>query len=140
MAYRITLSPAQNEELRDRLRKEKKVKIHRRLKCIEYKSKGASHQDIASVTGVCIETVSHWIALFLDSGFEGLCGLRYEGRRFSRLEPVKDEIKKQVESGNVPTVLALSDWIMKTHGITIQESGLFKFLKKNFLLPAKRPA
>ena len=140
MAYRITLSPAQNEELRDRLRKEKKVKIHRRLKCIEYKSKGASHQDIASVTGVCIETVSHWIALFLDSGFEGLCGLRYEGRRFFRLEPVKDEIKKQVESGNVPTVLALSDWIMKTHGITIQESGLFKFLKKNFLVLTKRPA
>jgi len=140
MAYRITLSPAQNEELRDRLRKEKKVKIHRRLKCIEYKSKGASHQDIASVTGVCIETVSHWIALFHEKGFEGLCGLKYEGRRFSVLEPVKDAIKKQVESGNVPTVLALSDWIMKTHGITIQESGLFKFLKKNFLLPAKRPA
>lgn len=140
MAYRITLSPARHEELRRRLRAAKKVKIHRRLKCIEYKSKGASHRDIASVTGVCIETVSHWLALFHDSGFDGLCGLKYEGRRFSVLEPVKDEIKKQVESGNAPTVLALSDWIRKSHGITIQESGLFKFLKKNFLLPIKRPA
>jgi len=140
MACKITLSSAQHEELRQRLRGAKKVKIHRRLKCIEYKSKGASHQDVASVTGVCIETVSHWIALFHAEGFDGLCGFKYEGRRFSRLEPVKNEIRKQVESGNVPTVLALSDWISKKHGIVIQESGLFKFLKKNSLALTRKPA
>jgi len=134
------LSPAQQEELSERLKKEKSVKIHRRLKFIRYKAKGLSHRDIAPVLDVCNDTLTDWLSLFLDSGFEGLCGLRYEGRRFSRLEPVKDAIKKQVESGNVPTVLALSDWIMKTHGITIQESGLFKFLKKNFLVLTKRPA
>ena len=140
MAYRITLSPAQQQELRALLRKERSVKIHRRLKCIEYKNKGALHRDIASVTGVSIETVSHWIVLFHEKGFGGLCSLRYEGRRFSRLEPLKDEIRKQVESGHAPTVLALSGWIAKTHGISIQESGLFKFLKKNSLVPIKRPA
>ena len=91
------LLPAQQEELRERLRKEKRVKIHRRLKFIENKSKGLSHWDIAPALGVCNDTLTDWLRLFTDSGFEGLCGLKYEGRRFSRLEPVKDEIKKQVE-------------------------------------------
>lgn len=140
MAYRITLSPAQQQELRALLKREKRVKIYRRLKCIEYKNRGASHEDIASVTGVCIETVSHWIGLFHEKGFEGLCGLRYEGRRLSRLEPVKEAIRKQVERGEVPTVLALADWLHKKHHIVIQESGLFKFLKKNSLVLTKRPA
>jgi len=43
MAYKITLSPAQQQELRERLKKEKQVKIHRRLKCVEYKSKGMDY-------------------------------------------------------------------------------------------------
>jgi len=140
MAYRITLSIAMQQELRDRLKTERQVKIHRRLKCVEHKSKGMAHQDIAAAAGVCVETVSHWIRLFHERGFEGLCSLRYEGRRLSRLEPVKEDIRRHVGSGKAETVLALAAWIKKTHSIAIQESGLFKFLKKNSIALTKRAA
>ncbi len=134
------LSPARQQELRVLLKKEKSVKVHRRLRFIEYKSKGAANGDAAAALGVCIDTLTDWARLFLESGFDGLCGLRYEGRRLSRLEPVKEEIKKQVESGKAATLLVLADWLQKNHRIIIQESGLFKFLKKNSLVLIRRPA
>lgn len=140
MAYKITLSSAQQQELRVLLKKERSVKIHRRLRFIEYKSKGASNGDIAAALGVCIDTLTDWAGLFLESGFRGLCRLKYEGRRLSRLEPVKGEIRKRVESGKAATLSALADWLRNNHRIAIQESGLFKFLKKNSLALTKRPA
>lgn len=139
MAYKITLSPAQQQELRALLKKERGVKIHRRLRFIEYKSKGASNGDIAAALGVCIDTLTDWAGLFLESGFEGLCSLRYEGRRLSKLEPVKGEIRKRVESGKAATLAALADWLRSHHHIVIQESGLFKFLKKNSFALTRKP-
>lgn len=94
MAYKITLSAKEAEELRERIKKEKQVKIHRRLKCIEYKSKGATSLDIANILGVTNDTITDWVKLFTNKGFNGLCKLNYEGRRMSKLEPIKDEIVK----------------------------------------------
>jgi transposase len=140
MFYTIQLSPAQEEELLERKKKEKKVKIHRRLQCIELKNKGAKGRDVASVIGVAEETISHWLKLFTEEGFDGLCSLKYEGRRPSKLDPYKEELKKYVKDGNITKLSQLQAYVQESYGFFVEHSWLSRYCKKNSIVLTRKPA
>jgi transposase len=138
MAYGIDLSEKGMEELRERKRKERDGKILRRLMCIEMKYKGMKNNEIAEYCGVCIDTITDWLFLYKEGSFEGLCSLKYEGRRISKLEKYSVEIRKKIEEEDMPCLKGLKQWIFEAYGVETCVSNLFYFCKKNSIFPTRR--
>jgi len=138
MAYQITLTFEEKKELFTRIKTEKRVKIHRRLKSIEYKIRGINNQDIATALDVRPETITQWLSLFANEGFKGLCHLKYEGRRPGKLAPHKEAIKAYIKEKAPSTLAQLNDWLKSTYGLTMDETWLSRYCKKNSLFPVKK--
>ena len=105
---------------------------------MEYKTKGITNQDIATALDVRPETITQWLRLFLSEGFEGLCHLKYEGRRPSSLDPYKEAIKTYIREKAPATLAEISQWLEKSYGIRLEETWLSRYCKKNSLFPTKR--
>ena len=103
MTQEINLEEAQQIELKERLKNERDNKIWRRLKCIDLKQEGYKHKDIAKILDVTIDTITDWLFLFNEGGFDELCKLNYESRRISMLEKYKEEIEKKIDKENIST-------------------------------------
>jgi transposase len=140
MKYKIKLSPALLQELTKRLKGEKGKKIYKRLQCIRMKHYGSGNQDISHLLGINHNTATEWAKLFLGKGFCGLCSLRYEGRRKSKLDPHREAIKSYIEEKMPSTLAELNGWLEKKYGFKMEETWLSRYCKKNSLFPAKKHA
>jgi transposase len=139
MTQKIKLEELQEKELKERLKSERDAKIWRRLKCIDLKQKGHKHKEIAEFLDVTIDTITDWLFLFNEGGFEDLCKLNYDGRRVSVLEEHKSSIEEKIDKENVPTIKSLQDWLKKELGIEIEHSWFSRWLKKNQIFVQKDP-
>ncbi len=137
MTQEIKLNKAQELELKKRLKNERDSKIWRRLKCINLKQKGLKHKEIAEILDVTIDTITDWLLIFSEGGFNRLCKLNYEGRRASILERHKASIEEKIDKDIPPTVKYLQHWLKKDFGVEIEHSWLSRWLKKNKLLIQK---
>ena len=138
MAYKISLSDAEQKELMERKKNQSSGKILRRLMSIDMKNKGMLHKDIAEYCGVCIDTLTDWFYLFDQGGFEALCSLQYEGRRISKLQQYKEAIKKKEKDEGISSLKELKQWIEKEYKIQTCISNLFYFCKKNSIFLTKK--
>lgn len=136
--YNIELSEKAKQELQERLKKEKNNKIYRRLQCIHFKSLGFKHKVIAEALGVHVDTITNWIKLYKNKGFDGLCKLSYEGRRVSKLDNVLEDMKKYIEENNVDKLSMLQDYLLKEHNIYVEHSWLYRYCKKNSIYLIKK--
>ena len=130
MAYQIKLNGEEQKELIKRKRNERDGKVLRRLMCVDMKQRGVSHDDIAGYCGVCIDTITDWICLFNEGGFEALCNFKYEGRRMSKLEKYKTAIREKQDKEGIETLKELKDWMSKEYGVETCISNLYYFCKK----------
>lgn len=137
MTQKIELNKQQEQELGKKLKTERDSKIWRRLKCIDLKQKGHKHKDIAQILDVTIDTITDWLFLFNEGGFEELCKLKYDGRRVSVLEKHKVDIEEKIDKENVPTVKCLQHWLKNKFDIEIEHSWLTRWLKKNQIFVQK---
>ncbi len=136
--YNLELSDKAKQELQERLKTEKSNKIFRRLQCIHFKSLGLKHKVIAEALGVHVDTVTDWLKLFKNKGFEGLCNLSYEGRRVSKLANVVEDMKKYIEENNVDKLSMLQDYLLEEHDIFVEHSWLYRYCKKNSIYLIKK--
>lgn len=136
----IDLSTAQSKELRRKLKEAKSTKMLRRLQCIQLVSEDEPRSRIATLLGVRPETISVWSRLFLKEGFEGLCSLHYDGRRPAVLDRVKDELRRDLKAGKYDTLKDAQHALKEMHGIDVCLSWIWRYAKKNSLLPARRPS
>lgn len=138
MAYKIELNASEMQELQKKKQKERDGKILRRLLCIEMKEKGMQNKDIAGYCGVCIDTITDWLHLFTEGSFEALCTLHYDGRRISKLEEYKEEIKRKEQEEGIESLKHLQGFIKEEYGIQTCISNLFYFCKKNSIFLTKK--
>jgi transposase len=138
--HRIDLSTTQSTELRKRLKETKSTKVLRRLQCIQFVFEDEPRSRIATLLGVTPETISVWSRLFLQEGFEGLCSLHYDGRRPAALDRVKDELRRDLKAGKYDTLKDAQHALKETHGIDVCISWIWRYAKKNSLLPTRRPS
>ena len=131
MTQKIFLTEENIKKLNKLLKNEQRVKIWRRLKCIEMKHNGYKHKQISEILDVTLDTITDWIFIFNEGGFEELCKLNYDGRRVSVLEKHKNEITEKIDTEIVPTVSALQYWLKEKHQVEIEHSWLYRWLKKN---------
>lgn len=117
-------------ELEERLKKERNIKIYKRLQCLDFKKRGYNHGQISDILRVSLDTITTWIKLFKEQSFEGFCKLRYEGRRISKLEAHKKDIQEYVEKEMVQTLGTLQQWLEKKFELKVERSWLSRWLKK----------
>ena len=139
MTYKINFTAPMDKELKNRLSSERSSKLYRCLLWLDLKRRGYRQKEIASLLCVSQAQLTNWSRVFSLKGFEGLCSVHYEDRRPSRLMPYLQSIKDHVRDACVSTLSALQDWLLQEHGITIEQSWLSRFIKKNSIVLIKRP-
>ena len=140
MAIRIKLSAKEEKALLERKKNERDGKILRRLLCIEMKNKGYQNQEIADLCDVCIDTITDWLTLYEKHGLKRLCELQYEGRRSSKLDPYLEEIREHIRKEHPARLIDLQTYLNQQWNLTVEESWLWRWCKKNSVLLGRNHA
>ena len=138
MSYQVDLSESELVELKRIKREVKDSKILRRYQCLHMLHTGMKRKDVAELLDVYIDTITDWVKLYQSDGLEGLGNLQYEGRRPSVLDPHKEAIKKHIQCTSVNNLTQLQDYIKITFKISIEQSWLSRYLKKNSIALIKK--
>lgn len=93
---------------------------------------------MAESLGVHLDTITDWLKLYSRYGLERYCSLQYDGRRMSKLEPLKTEIKQYVNSQYISTINQLQDYLLDNYNLYVEHSWLYRFCKKNSIYLIKK--
>ena len=137
--YTIILSKKERHQIKQLFRKEKRVKVYRRLQAVEMAASGHTHQEIATVVGVSVDTITDWIKLYQSSGLTELCTLHFTGKRASSFDAYAQQIKQDIIDHPIATLAELQAWIKEKYSLKIEQSWLFRCCKKNSMSLTKRP-
>jgi transposase len=138
MAYSVSLTSAEVMELQRLRRTEKDGKILRRYQCIWLAHEHFPKKEIASTLGVNIDTVTDWIKLFNKGRLDSLSCLKYDGRRPSGLDAVKDLLIAYIKRESVSKLSELQDYLFTHHSLAVEHSWLSRYCKKNSIALIKR--
>jgi len=137
--HKVDLDKRKLAKLRKLKQETTEKRIFRRLQCIELACEGKEYREIASITGVCADTVTDWIKLFSSGGLEGLCRLDFKGKRQSKIDAHIEEIKTDVSNNMISTLAELQDWLRNHYEIEMEKSWLSRCCKKNSICLVKKP-
>ena len=138
--HKIKLTRTEAKKLSRLKDKNKSIRVQRRIQAIELANQGRSYQDIAEVTGVCVDTITDWVKLYNSDKLAGLCGLQFTGKRKSKINDYVDKIKQDVKENTIGTLAELQDWIREKYSIEMEQSWLFRCCKKNSIYLTRKPA
>ena len=138
MAYQVVLPPKDQSIIKEKKRKEKDVKLLRRYQCLWMLHEQYPKKEVAKILSVNIDTVTDWIKLYNNEGLSGLGILKYEGRRPSSLDSIKEQLISYVQTENITTLSELQLLIEKKHQLKIEHSWLSRYCKKNVIALTKR--
>jgi transposase len=138
MAYQVVLTPKDQSIIKEKKRKEKDAKLLRRYQCLWMLHEQYSKKEVAKVLSVNIDTVTDWIKLYNKEGLAGLGILKYEGRRPSSLDGIKEQLTRYVQTETINTLSELQRMIEQKHKLKIEHSWLSRYCKKNFIALTKK--
>jgi transposase len=138
MQRKFSLTEKEKEELQIKKQKAQNAKVFKRLLGLELRADGMKCYQIASMLGVCIDTISDWTNLYIYGGIEALCDLKYDGRRISKLEKYKEDIRAYAKNENVSTIGQMQGYLLDQYKVEVENSWLFRFCKKNSIFPTKK--
>lgn len=138
MAYQVVLTPKDQSIIKEKKRKEKDAKLLRRYQCLWMLHEQYPKKEVAKVLSVNIDTVTDWIKLYNKEGLAGLGILKYEGRRPSSLDGIKEQLTRYVQTENINTLSELQRMIEQKHKLKIEHSWLSRYCKKNFIALTKK--
>ena len=131
MSYTVMLSQSDITFIKEKKRKEKDSKLLRRYQCLFMLHEQYPKKEIAKLLGVNIDTITDWIKIYNKEGLAGLGLLKYEGRRPSSLDRLKEDIVKYVKTENISKLSQLQMFLEKKHHLQIEHSWLSRYCKKN---------
>ena len=138
MRANIKLTEREEKELRECKRKERRNKVYRRYLYVEMSNKGITNLEIASILGVCNDTLTDWKCIYDESGLKGLSQLNYEGRKESKLNPYKEELREKVKKEEISKLKEIQHFLQEKYSIEIEQSWLSRYCKKNSIFPTKK--
>lgn len=130
MSYIIKLTRDGQQDLESRMSTTKDKRIYIRLLTVKLRSERKKNYEIAEVLNVSTSTITNWIVLYLEGGFEGLCQLKYPPGK-SSLDPVKGELLKFISENNV-NCREIRDYLKSAHKIDLASDTIRKYIKKEF--------
>lgn len=138
MAYQVVLTPAELTIVKEKKRKEKDAKLLRRYQCLSLLHDQYPKKEVARILNVNIDTITDWVKLYLKEGLPSIGLLKYEGRRPSALDSIREQITDYVKKENISSLSALQTMIEKKHHLKIEHSWLSRYCKKNFISLIKK--
>ena len=138
MSYKIILPKEDITFIAEKKRKEKDAKLLRRYQCLSMLHEQYPKKEVAGLLGVNIDTVTDWIKIYNKEELAGLGLLKYEGRRPSSLDNIKERIINYVDTENISTLSQLQRIIEKKHHLKVEHSWLSRYCKKNFISLIKK--
>ena len=138
MAYQVVLTPAELTIIKEKKRKEKNVKLLRRYQCLSLLHDQYPKKEVARILHVNIDTITDWIKLYNKEGLSSIGVLKYEGRRPSVLDGIKEQVTDYVKKENVSSLSELQTMIEKRHHLKVEHSWLSRYCKKNFISVIKK--
>ena len=138
--YKIELAKTELKKFVKLKKQEKNKRIFRRLQCLVLSHQGKEYKEIADITGVCVDTVTDWIKLYLDKGISGLCQLNFKDKRQSKINDYIDKIKEDVKNNMIFTLSELQDWIKNNYNIEMETSWLSRCCKKKLICLTRKRA
>ena len=138
MAYQVVLSPAELAIVKEKKRKEKDAKLLRRYQCLSLLHDQYPKKEVARILNVNIDTVTDWVKLYIKEGLPSVGVLKYEGRRPSVLDGIKEQITAYIKKENISSLSELQTMIAKKHQLKIEHSWLSRYCKKNFISLIKK--
>jgi len=138
MSYKIILPKTDLAFIAEKKRKEKDAKLLRRYQCLSMLHDQYPKKEIAGLLGVSIDTITDWVKIYNKEGLAGMGLLKYQGRRVSSLDSIKDKIISYVEKENISTLSQLQRIIEKKHRLKVEHSWLSRYCKKNSIFLIKK--
>lgn len=132
MAHKIRLTLDQQYELADLMQTHKGKKLSRRLLAISLRHFGYTIKEISLLTHVSERTVTNWMKLFAEGGFESLLTLQYKGTPHSKLDPFKAHIQTFLESYPNASIKDLHRFLQKEYQLKVDYSWLYRYVHAHF--------
>lgn len=129
MSYKVSLTTEESYILADKMKEVKNKKLSRRLLAISLRHFGYKVRDISLIVGVSEKTITSWIKMFLEGGFEQLLGLNYPKKRQSKLEPYQEAIRSFRRKRPGAKLEDLQQWLEEEHGLKVEYSWLFRYIE-----------
>jgi len=138
MKSKLKLTDSDKKTLEMLLKKEKSVKLYKRLLFLKYRVDEYSNNEISKKIDVSLRTLTNWTNIFEEEGFDGFLKLKYDGRRDIEFTKYKDEIYKYIKENDVKTINQLLKYLQDNFSIKTGYYNLYKFLKKNSIFLSKK--
>jgi transposase len=142
---RITLTPEQKENIKERIQSTSERNIADRLRAVLYKADGYENKEIAYLLQLeSINTVTNWLHIYDQQGLDSLCTFKYAGS-----EPYLNEEQRlmlifQLKTHIYHTAKQVIAWVMEQFDIQYSLRGMHILLrrldftyKKGRLVPSK---
>ncbi|MEO0896597.1 MAG: helix-turn-helix domain-containing protein [Bacteroidota bacterium] len=130
MSYKVSLTTEESYYLADKMKEIQNKKLSRRLLAISLRHFGYKVKDISLIVGVSEKTVTSWIKMFLDGGFDKLLALKYPERRNSRLAPYEEAIKGYRAKYPNAKLEDVQAWLAETYKIDVEYSWLYRYIER----------
>jgi transposase len=124
------LNTNERKKIEKRRREERDTRLWRRLSAILWLADGTTAADVAARLGCCSRQVRKWQKLFRNQGLDGLCVLRYQGRKAQLDDSQISELKQEIATGQFLTARQILEWIEKRFQVRYSESGVKELLKR----------
>ena len=138
MSYQIILSKIDLNIIKAKKRTERDAKLLRRYQCLSMLHENYPKKEVAKLLGVNIDTITDWVKIYTKSGLAGLGLLKYEGRRPSSLDQIKEELIGLIKKENINTMVQLQGKIKTIYKLDVEESWLGRYCKKNSIFLIRR--
>ncbi len=132
MAYSIRLTTDQQYQLADLMQTHKDKRQSRRLLAISLRHFGYSIKEIGLLTHVSDRTVSSWMKLFYEGGFDALLELKHKGNPDSKLTAYHSHIKAFFAHQEGASLKALHTHLVEEHQLSVDYSWLTRYMKVHF--------
>ncbi|MEO1806373.1 MAG: helix-turn-helix domain-containing protein [Bacteroidota bacterium] len=138
MSYHIKLSLDESYELADRMKVIKNKKQSRRLLALSLRHYGYKVKDIAPIIGTSEKTITQWMKLFAEGGFEGLLKMNYPERRGSKLAAYESAIQQKLIQNPHLKLADIQMWLKESHGLEVEYSWLYRYLERKGMLEKRK--
>ncbi|MEL6654678.1 MAG: helix-turn-helix domain-containing protein [Bacteroidota bacterium] len=135
MSYKIQLSTEETYILADKMQEIKNKKLSRRLLAISLRHFGYQIKEISLIVGTSEKTVTNWMKLFLEGGFDALLTLRYQKDKGSKLAPYKSQIEQYFSKHPKAKLADLQAWLQTEYELKVEYSWLYRYLELHRLGP-----
>lgn len=111
------------------------AKVYKRIQAFKLMYKKWKYSDIADFLSVTRNTISNWIAIYLDGGISSLILLNYKGGRPNLSEEELSELRKEASKGNFSVAKKAQHYIETKFNIKYGLRHVQLLLKKKFTYP-----